>query len=398
VVLAGICAFSAVYGAVAAEADEAPTPPGHLIPESLDNWTITYSSFDYLRKSEFTATFTSAGQMRLHKIYRSTQEWPDLEATLTDDETRTVYQATRDVMNWFRLRVPRRSQTESDSGQSLTLTLDDGRFVSVRMKPSFSPLGTEAQQLAIRAITQKYLARIDGNADASGVPRPATRTPQPFSDGIVPQALGLWSFGIADGHEPYAVGKRAEHGPAIATIWNDPKMYYRLPSGTGGQADFPFDERDQVYALARKIFNGYQLEAKTDKNDASAPRVVLSLASAGVESVRFNVDQETLGRLGTLEEYTRLARIARQLLAKKAVDGRFVLPWETSQEKLAKAYTVWVYERVNGQWVKHDDRTFVGNREDALRYLKDVQLDYPKWTATSNLPGGGMKAEREPMR
>ncbi len=51
-------------------------------------------------------------------------------------------------------------------------------------------------------------------------------------------------------------------------------------------------------------------------------------------------------------------------------------------------YTVFVYKRINGQWIKQEDRTLSTNEaSQAEKYAGDVKR-IPGWTATSNLPQG----------
>lgn len=54
-------------------------------------------------------------------------------------------------------------------------------------------------------------------------------------------------------------------------------------------------------------------------------------------------------------------------------------------KRLTKKYTVWVYQKVNGRWVKDEGRTYVGDEETARKYVADVNK-HQDWTATSNLP------------
>jgi hypothetical protein len=56
------------------------------------------------------------------------------------------------------------------------------------------------------------------------------------------------------------------------------------------------------------------------------------------------------------------------------------------KEQAEKQYTVWVYRKVNGKWVKQEDRTLVTKSlEKAREYAASVKK-FEGWTATSNIP------------
>ena len=60
--------------------------------------------------------------------------------------------------------------------------------------------------------------------------------------------------------------------------------------------------------------------------------------------------------------------------------------YEYAQRRQRK-FTVYVYKKIKGQWIKQDDRTFIGDEMTARKYESDVNSFTPadQWLAKSNL-------------
>lgn len=174
-----------------------------------------------------------------------------------------------------------------------------------------------------------------------------------------------------------------------------------------GEALMPVFRRQVVDArvLKRRLDHLHEVYDAAAADMKKAPVLDSDVARAFQQAQQKYLDlqksliEDDLAQVGRIIEDATLTAVQKEKKVEAVMEAAVMRDSQVLQElveaqkeyaaayRLAmREYTVWVFRRVNGRWVKQEDRTLVTrDPEKARKYAATVKT-YDGWTATSNIP------------
>lgn len=300
------CLTLAVSPPIAAdEGDE--TKASELVPADLNGWTIEFTAVSNGGRKRLL-TLESEGDFR---VTDSKGQEKEISRTISVEEATTVFNATREMFNNFRVKELR-GRTE-DSELRVKLQLKDGRAIRLAIDPAHLNQLDVSQGIdqVDQVIRQKviffgdFARRLDFN-----------KLPGTTPTNRIPENLKSWELILYEGIESDRIYRR-RMGIGTQQIW--------LLIPRDAIALTPQDAKNR-YAIARNILNKYQLRSKVD-DDESKPLKAFDVAIWTGSGLTFTCDREMLIDMGVLDDLDAWVKDINRRFEARGFKERFTPPW-----------------------------------------------------------------------